>query len=196
MCNDFAIFISERALHQIIVKIPQNCFNVVILSCLFVGIPKFIIAPAQGRSGIVFRHTKLYMVASVMESAGNIHIAISIRVKNVPILVDERLRQVRADFIFSHWLQRHLCVIGVTVATPLIAVIFGNFCSAHIAIIEINGILQCFRIIILHSVRSRCLQSRWNADGCLQQYCYQQSCKQTFSNMFFLFHSDFPFCII
>ena len=168
----------------------------VILSRLLVGIPKFIIAPAQGRSCIVFRHAKLYMVASVMESAGNIYIAITIRIKNVPMLVDERLRQVRADFIFSHWLQRHLCVIGVTVATPLIAVVFGNFCSAHIAIIEINGILQCFRIIILHFVRSRCLQSGWNADCCLQQYCSQQSCKQTFSNLFFLFHSDFPFCII
>ena len=90
-----------------------------------------------------------------------------------------------------------LAVVSMACALKIRAPsVFGNFCSAHIAIIEINGILQCFRIIILHFVRSRCLQSGWNADCCLQQYCSQQSCKQTFSNMFFLFHSDFPFCII
>ena len=137
MGDDIAICIPEGALHQVIIEITENGFNMVILSGFLIGIPEFIVAPSQCRSGIVFRHAEFYMISGIMETAGNINVAVSIWIQHILILCQETFRQVGCGAV-----HRHLCIIGMTVAAPAETIVFVYAGSAHIAVIKVNGILE------------------------------------------------------
>ena len=137
MRNHVAIAVQECTLHQIIVEIAEDRLNVIVLTSLFIRIPEFIIAPSQGGGGIVFRHTKLHMVTCIMESAGNIYIAVAVRIKHIFILREKICAQIGSCTVHCN-----LCIICMTVSTPTVPVVFLHLCTAHISIIKVNGILQ------------------------------------------------------
>ena len=89
MCNHVTVGIQEGTLHQIVVKVPQNSFDMVVLTSFLVSITEFVIAPAQCCCGVVLRHTEFYMVAGIMETAGNIDVAVPVRIQYIFILGEE-----------------------------------------------------------------------------------------------------------
>ena len=83
MCDHIAVGIQEGTLHQIVVKVPQNSFDMVVLTSFLVSITEFVIAPAQRCRRVVLRHTEFYMVTGIIETAGNIDIAVPIRIQYI-----------------------------------------------------------------------------------------------------------------
>ena len=89
MSDNLTAVITECTFHKVIVEITKNCFNMVVLTCLYVGITELVITPAESCCGIVFGHTEFNVVTSVVETACNVNTAVTVGVENVLVLINE-----------------------------------------------------------------------------------------------------------
>ena len=121
VCNDRAVLVAEGTLHQIVVEVAENCFDVVVLMERNVGIAELIVAPSERCGSVVFRHTEFNVVAGIMHTAGNVNRAVAVRIEDVLIFVHECLRKVGAAAFYRIAVpgyHRDMRVVGVAVITP------------------------------------------------------------------------------
>ena len=150
VCDHRAVLVAEGTLHEVIIEVAENRLDVVILTELGVGIAELVIAPAECCSGVVFRHTELYVVTGIVHTAGNVDRAVAVRVQNILVLVHELLRQVGAAALHGIAVPRNhgnVCVVGVAVVTPRETGVLADLCAAHIGVIEVDRILQRTSIV-------------------------------------------------
>ena len=84
------------------------------------------------------------MIARIVHTAGDVDRPVTVRIQNVPVGINELLRQIRTLHLLGHGDERHGSVFRVAVATPF-KVATRDAGTALVGIVEVQGKLECLR---------------------------------------------------